>query len=331
MAVISKRRRLGRQSLQEYLVKAGYEVPSEHVKRFAFRMVMILFLVLSTIIIALAAANGAYTTDILLFVLGFWTAVFAGVMLLVMAGTYFFLDYRIYRRTKEIEDVFPDFLQLSSSNIAAGMPVDRALWYAIRPGFGVLAKEMEEVAKATMTGEDLETSLLRFAEKYNSNTIRRSINILIEGMRAGGEIAELLNKIALNIDDMKIMRKEMAANVTTYAIFITFAAVVIAPFLFALATELLIIITRITGSLDLASTTTIFSFSAPDPSAIWNFKVFSVVMLTVTTVFSAAIVSIIKHGRVMEGIKTMPVYAVISLVIYYIATLVLQNVFSAIV
>lgn len=325
-----KYRRMTRQSLSEYLTKAGYSVSAEKVKRVAFRIVLASFLIVSLGIVAVGAINGAKTIDIIVFMLGLWTVTFIAALLLVMAGIYFFLDYRIYQRTREIEDVFPDFLQLASSNIAAGMPIDRALWYAIRPNFGVLAKEMEDVAKATMTGEDLEVSLLRFTDKYNSQTLRRSVNILIEGMRAGGQMADLLNKIALNIEEMKIMRKEMAANVTTYAIFITFAAVVIAPFLFALGTELLSIIIKISGSLDLSSSSS-FSFSAPPESAIENFKIFSVAMLVVTTVFSAAIVSVIQHGRVMEGIKTMPVYAIISIIIYYIGLTALHGVFGSII
>lgn len=323
-------KKLTKTSLQEYLDKAGFEVSSDVVRKLVFRYILITFLVVSLVILVLASIYGAQTHDIIIFMLGLWTVVFAGIVLLAMACVYFYLDYRIYSRTKEIEEVFPDFLQLASSNISAGMPVDKALWYAIRPNFGVLAKEMEEVAKATMTGEDLEVSLLRFANKYNSQTIRRSINILIEGMRSGGEMADLLNKIALNIDEMKLMKKEMAANVMTYAIFISFAAVVIAPFLFALATELLTIIIKISGSLSLSSSGS-FSFKPPSESSIAAFKIFSVITLIVTAVFSVAIVSVIRHGRVMEGIKSMPFYALVSVVIYYVALSVMHGVFGSII
>ncbi len=42
-------------------------------------------------------------------------------------------------------------------------------------------------------------------------------------MESGGEIGELLNKIAINIQETRIRKKEMAASVMTYAIFIGFA------------------------------------------------------------------------------------------------------------
>lgn len=329
IAAKKRRRKLQRKSLQEYLEKAGYDTDAGRVKRIAFRILIGLFLILTVAVLIVAAKRGAHAADTVIFLLGLWTAVFAAAALLVLGGIFFFLDYRIYQRTRELEEVLPDFLQLASANIAAGMPIDRALWYSIRPNFGVLAKEMEEVAKATMAGEDLERSLTRFTDKYESTTLKRSINILIEGLRAGGEMADLLNKIALNIDEMKIMKKEMAANVTTYAIFITFASIFIAPFLFALATELLSIIIRITSTLDLSSSST-FSFSAADPRVIDNFKMFSVLMLIVSTMFSASIVSVIKRGNVMEGIKTIPVFALVAVTVYYVGLKILGALFSGI-
>ena len=59
--------------------------------------------------------------------------------------------------------VLADFLGLTSSNISAGMPIDRALWFAVRPKFGILAREIEEVA--TME------SLLTHTENEKDGTI----------------------------------------------------------------------------------------------------------------------------------------------------------------
>jgi Flp pilus assembly protein TadB len=315
-----KRKRLQRRSLGEYLEKAGYDIGADELKKRIKIGLLATFAIATLVVLSIGLAQGAALGSIFVFVLGLWTAVLGAAYLLVWGTIYFFLDYRIYRRTRELEEVLPDYLQLASSNIAAGMPIDRALWYAIRPNFGILAKEMEDVAKATMAGEDLEVSLQRFTNRYDSTVLKRSINILIEGLRAGGEMADLLNKIALNIEEMKIMKKEMAASVTTYAIFITFASVVIAPILFALATELLTIIIKITGSLDTGASSSLISLGTPDPEAIANFKLFSIMMVVVTTIFSAALVSVIKKGRVLDGIKSIPVYVVVALGIYWIAS-----------
>lgn len=327
-----KKKRLERNSLQEYLGKAGYSVNAEKLKKNTLKSLVVIFMVGSLALVGYSFVVGVHWLNLLIFLFGVWTAIFAGVVLFLLAATYFFLDYRIYERTRELEAVLPDFLQLASSNIAAGMPIDRALWYSIRPNFGVLAKEMEQVAKATMAGDNLEKSLVDFTKKYDSKLLQRSISILIEGLHAGGEMADLLDKIALNIEDLKIMKKEMAANVTTYAIFILFASIIIAPFLFGLATQLLQIIVDITSSLDLSSSSSsMFTISAADASIVGNFKIFSVLMLLVTSIFSAAIVSVIRRGNVMEGVKTMPIYALVSVMMYYLSLSFLSGVFGGLI
>jgi archaellum biogenesis protein FlaJ (TadC family) len=211
------------------------------------------------------------------------------------------------------------------------MPVDKAMWYAVRPNFGVLAKEIEIVAKNTMAGEDLGKALRDFAKKYNSKVIFRSINLMLEGLASGGEMAGLLSKISLDIEETRILKKEMAANVTTYVIFITFATIAAAPFLFALSTQLLTIITKITSSMGTSSSSGsgffTMSFSS-DSVKISDFKIFSYVTLAISAFASACIVSVIQKGRIKEGLSKIPVYIAISLLLYTIAYLIIGSMFS---
>ena len=99
--------------------------------------------------------------------------IFVAAFIGILIGFVFYLNLRIYNRTKEIEKVLPDFLQLTAANISAGMSIDKALWFSIRPRFGILAKEIETVAKKSMSGEDLEQALKEFASKYDSPTLDR--------------------------------------------------------------------------------------------------------------------------------------------------------------
>ncbi len=307
--------------LSALLLKAGYTADPDDVKRAVFYIAFTVTALFTLSTLILAALAGKPAMGLLLFYLGVWTAVFAFFYLFTWMVIYVYLDIRIYRRTKELEEVLPDFLQLASANISAGMPIDRALWFAVRPNFGVLAKEIEEVAKETLAGEELSESLIRFTERYDSLILRRSVSILLEGMAAGGEIAELLSKIALDIQETKILKKEMSANVATYAIFITFASIVMAPLLFALATTLLTIIVKITGSLNLGGASNGFLKLNIKTSAqmVTNFRWFSVMMLSVSAIMSASIVSVIRKGNVKDGIRNLPIFLVVSLTIYFLA------------
>jgi Flp pilus assembly protein TadB len=319
-------------SLQEYLEKAGLEsLDAKLVTRKIFRINIFISLAISFFIILYFLILQKGLVKLLVFLLGFWLTGFFLLLGIIWATYLFYLDMKIFQRTKAVEEVFPDFLQLTSANISAGMPIDKALWYAVRPGFGVLAKEIETVAKNTMAGEDLSVALTNFSRKYNSKTIQRSISLLLEGMSAGGEMADLLNKIALNIDENKILRKEMAANVTTYVIFITFATIAAAPVLFGLATQLLVIIKQITSKLGSSITTSgsFFSFSfSSDAIKANDFILFSYLMLTISAISSACIVSVIKKGRVKEGLTKIPVFIIVSLVLYTLSTIIISSAFG---
>ena len=319
-------------NLQAYIEKAGLDIDSKQLTKKIFKINIFICLAFTFFGVIAAIVFKKKLVDLLVFFFGFWVTVFFLLLALIWAIYLFYLDMKIFNRTKAVEAVFPDFLQLTSANISAGMPVDKALWYSVRPGFGVLAKEIETVAKNTMAGEDLSTALTSFAKKYDSKVIQRSINLLLEGMAAGGEMADLINKIALNIDETKILKKEMAASVTTYVIFITFATILAAPVLFGLATQLLEIIKQVTSSLGttIKSSSAFFSFSISSESIkTADFKIFSYIMLVISSLSSASIVSIIRKGRVKEGLTRIPIFVIVSILIYTFASIIIKGMFGS--
>ena len=270
-------------------------------------------------------------TGYIWFIAAFWTAGFAGVFMLFSVCFAVYLDLRINKRRKEIEAVFPDFLQLAAANLSAGMTIDRALWSAIRPRFGILAKEMEDVAKKTITGYDLERALHEFSDKYDSLTISRSVSLIIEAIHSGGRLADILNKIAINMQENAILQKEMAANVTTYIIFISFATILAAPFLFGLATQLLIVIKSIAGSINAQGASGAGLSINPNVVSTSDFKTFAMILLSASALMSACIVSVIRKGTVKDGFRLLPFFWFVTISIYFVATWVLGFVFSGLV
>ena len=273
-----------------------------------------------------ALLKKAFIGDTVMFLLSFIIFGSLGLYLVCWLGFFVYVDTKIYQRKKEIEKVFPDFLQLTAANINAGMPIDRALWFAIRPRFGILAKEMEDVAKATIVGEKLGSALEEFAKKYESMTVKRSINLILEGIKSGGEIGELLTKVSSNIRETQIIKKEMAANVTTYVIFILFATLVAAPFMFGLTTELIVIMKSIMADVNIDASgggaggmSSMMSLSGSDSISVTNYKIFAVVSICITTTFSAILISIIKKGNAKEALKNIPIYMGVGVVLYFIA------------
>jgi Flp pilus assembly protein TadB len=328
-----KREKLShRRLLRKYLDLAGFEhVHEDRLTKRIFNTIVFLCLLLTLVTIAAAILLRPGIFGPTLLIIGIWTGVFAFLLIFTFFILYFFLDMRMFNRKLQIETVLPDFLQLTSANISAGMPLDKALFFAVRPQFGILAKEIEEVAKATVAGEDLTVALEKFASKYDSTMLTRSVNLMVEGIQAGGEMAELLNKIAINIQELRLMKREMAANVTTYVIFIGFATIVGAPLLFSLSTTLAQIIQNVVASLDLGSASSSMGVSLTfnaNAVNISDFKLFSVLALCITSFFSASIISIIRKGNIREGIKYIPIFIIVTISLYFLGVWTLGSLFK---
>ncbi|MBD3249227.1 hypothetical protein GF336_04230 [Candidatus Woesearchaeota archaeon] len=317
--------------LDQYLKKAGISIQSHLLSRGLFKFILFINIILSIYVLFLLASKGGYPLAYIIFIiLLIWVFAFFLFLGVVWLGFYIFIDWRIFQRKLSIEEVLPDFLYLTATNIRSGMTIDKALWVAVRPRFGVLAREIETVSKEVMSGKELTDSLQAFADKYESDILKRSINLLIEGIKSGGEIGELLNRIATNIQESRIMRKEMAANVMTYVIFITFAAIVAAPALLALASQLIMIIGNLTSRLDVPATgSMMFSLTevAVTPG---NFKIFSYISLSMTAFFSAIIVATIQKGNVKEGLKYIPIFIAVAISLFIAFSYIMDKVLSGI-
>ncbi len=271
--------------------------------------------------------------------MGFGTFAFISVTILAFSGLfmvfiYIYLDVKIYNRTKEIEKILPEFLQFVAGNLKGGMSFDQALWSSIKPRFGVLANEIEIAAKKVMTGGDVDEALTEFTQKYDSPMLKRAFDLIVEGMRGGGTIVDLIDKVTENITESQILKKEMAASVMSYVIFISFIVILVAPGLFALSFQLLNIVesfgSKLGGSASGGSAGGMsmpikFSSDGMDKE---SFKMFSFAALGIISFFSSMILSVIRRGDVKGGLKMIPVFVFLSLLNYKILVDALGGVFS---
>lgn len=262
-----------------------------------------------------------------------WFAVqlfFATLFILIV---YFYLDLKIFYRTKRMEEELPDFLQVLSSNLKGGMTFEKALWMAVKPRFGVLGSEMTKASKKVMTGYEVSKALLELAEKYNSLMLSRTVDLMISEIESGGNIAALLDRIVENLKEVKELKDEMSASAIAYIIFISVIVIVISPLLFALSFHLLNLILKFVGQLASATQRAsmmsfVFSKVNINPN---EFKIFSIVSIVVISFFSSLIVSIVEKGDIKSGVKYIPIYTFGSLLMYLFLTKIIGILFSGLV
>lgn len=253
-----------------------------------------------------------------------WTAVHGVVIGTVIGALYFYLDLQIFSRTKKIELVLPDFLRLVSENLKGGMPFERALWNSIKPEFGVLANEVRLAAKKVITGQDVEDALLEFTNKYDSRTLRRSFELIIEGIKGGGRTADTIDRTIETIEETQELKAEMTTTNLAYIIFVVVIIVFVAPGLFTLSFQFLSILTELSSRVAVDVDVTKAGLGLPigfggniaiEPE---SFKNFSRWALLVLALFSAMIISQISKGSIKGGVKYIPFIMVSSQIMHFI-------------
>lgn len=328
-AFIPQRWRL---KLREFLLKAG--IMKEPYTMFSLLFHATTLITLAIYILAVyPALLKATSSPILVFIASFilWLIIHAGLVAGFMFAVYIFIDLTIYNRTQEVETVLDQYLGLVSESMKGGLALEKAMWDATRPEFGTLSQEIQLISKRVATGEDITEALRELTLKYESPMLRRSLNLIIESMGAGGSLTALLDRVVANIKETKLLKQEMVATNTNYMIFVSAIVLVVAPLLFALSSQLLIIF----GSLSSELGGTLTNISLSLPLSISELSItpgqfigFARLALITIALCSSMIVSMVTRGDVKGGMKYMPLYAGVSLLIFTMFNLLFTSLFS---
>ncbi len=317
--------------LRNYLMKAGIdEVPYKFFGGLFFATV---FITITTYFgFIQARISGTYPS----ITIGIIAFTYISVLSLFLSAVsilliYFYLNIKIYRRTKLLESKLVDYFTLVSTNLKGGLSFEKSLWMSIKPEFGILAKEIGLVSKKVMTGNDLSEALIEFSMKYDSPILRRSMNLIIGEIESGGTIVKVIDKVIENLRKTNLLKEEMAASTITYMIFIGAIVMVISPALFALSAQLLQIVigfaNNIGSSLSTANTALPFSINSINVD-MKDFRIFSYASLATISIFSALIISIIEKGNARNGLKYVPLFLSVSLFLFSVFDMLLTAIFS---
>ncbi|MDE1870193.1 MAG: type II secretion system F family protein [Candidatus Micrarchaeota archaeon] len=259
-----------------------------------------------------------------------------GVAVLYELSIYFYLEFKIEQRKNFIEAILPDYLQITAANVRSGIALDKAMIFAARPEFKYFSDDIKLITKNLYAGETLQNSLLQLAKRYRSLQLKHTVRMIIEALQYGGGMTDLLNQVAHDLRNQQIVQKEISGQLFMYTIFIAFAALVGAPVLYALTTQMITVTNSVwTGILKQnpgGLPTAGISFLRPSPpqitiEAYHNFALIAIIMITG---FGAFIVSAISTGSVIRGIRYLPVFLVVGLTIYFVVGAMIGGIFTSI-
>ncbi|MFZ1662656.1 MAG: type II secretion system F family protein [Paracoccaceae bacterium] len=172
-----------------------------------------------------------FTLGIFFLILGVGYAIFASatsgisttkLILAVLApggfGYYlpkYWVERRVQSRQAEIQNGFPDALDMLLVCVEAGQSLDQGIIRVSKElgaGYPALAEEFEIISQEVKAGKDKTAVLRAFGERAGVSDVSSFVTVMIQSQTFGTSIAEALRVYAAEMRDKRVMRAEEAAN-----------------------------------------------------------------------------------------------------------------------
>ncbi len=233
---------------------------------------------------------------------------------------YFRISLKAINRIKKMETIFPDVISLMASNLRAGITIERAFLLAARPEFDPLDTEILKTGKEITTGKDVVFALKEMSKRINSEKISKIVMLIITGLKAGGNVSDLLEHTSKNMKEKEVMEKKIASTTLMYVIFIFAAVSVGAPILFSLSSVLVEIVINLGERLpDVSNIQMELPFTFQSVPISVNFVIwFSLLFILITDFISCFVIGIVNKGEGKTGLKYFLPIATTSLILFFI-------------
>ncbi len=217
-----------------------------------------------------------------------------------------------------IEYNFSDALKQMADTLKAGDTYESALREVVNSGYGRLSDEMQIALIRLEEGENIDTSLRGFAERIDSRLIKRTITILLDSIKTGASLANILEDIADDVRESYRLKEERKANTTMQFMFMIAASGFITPLIFGEITAIMNLFGRIT-------VTQLLAGQAITGNTATNF-VFILIQayLIIEVIASGVMMAIIREGKFGKSIIYIPLLLIIVFLTYYLTSYVIS-------
>ncbi len=152
----------------------------------------------------------------------------------VLTVPYSFYKFLEFKKVKAYEKEFPNFLRDLAESQRAGLTLAQAVQTSSKAEYGLLTNEVNKINTQLSWNVSIEKVFKKFAERMaGSKIIVRSLMIIDQANKSGGNIEDTMDALADNIESLRDVQaeKSVALNqqvVMMYAIFFIFLGISVA-------------------------------------------------------------------------------------------------------
>jgi len=132
----------------------------------------------------------------------------------------------------EKEEMFLEFTRNLVESVKTGTPISKSIINLKDKAYGVLGPNIKKLANQISLGIPLNLALQVFSKDVDNKTVSRTIILIGQAERAGGDIGEILESVAEAVSISDKLKKERKAAISTlvvqgYIIFFVFMIIIL--------------------------------------------------------------------------------------------------------
>src|SRR4030042_652428 len=235
--------------------------------------------------------------------------------LLIIMPPGFFNLYET-RRISRLEAEFPAMVRDISLSVKSGMTLKGAMSMAAGGQYGALTKAIKQMDNAISWGVSFDDALLHLAKKYPTVLIRRTVFTLIEASRMGGQLGEILEGVATDVEETKALEKRRHSATKPYLMvcyvsyFVFLAVILIISYTFL---PMMKQASEATSSATIPGGTGQFAVS---DAALAQYNMLFFHALVIQGFFTGIVTGKMGEGKVVAGLKHSAVFIIVAVIAY---------------
>ncbi len=149
------------------------------------------------------------------FVAAYDAYILAGITAFILPAYYIHVEAK---RIKKAEETFPELLRDLAQAKKAGLSLVDAFTLTSEVDYGVLTETMRTIATQLTWGVSFDQAMGLLAKRFPTPMIKRSVNMVIEGYRVGGDVALVLKVAADDALELKTLELKRVGELAPYII-----------------------------------------------------------------------------------------------------------------
>lgn len=220
----------------------------------------------------------------------------------ILTGTFPFVltILKENRISAEKEEMFLEFSRNLVESVKTGTPIGKSIINVRNKPFGVLSENVKKLANQIAMGIPLNTALKVFSKDVRNKTISRSLTLIGQAERGGGEIGGILESVTEAVSTADKLKKERKAAISTlvvqgYIIFFVFIVIIL-----VMQFQILPLITNIIPA---GETLGVGGLGAAAPITADEVANSFLYLLLIQGLFSGLVIGKLAEGDIKIGVK----------------------------